>query len=576
MAMQFHFLLTRMDKANRCVLWADARDNAVLRAEHQFLHNTKIATSSINEKKAFDKSRQRNHPVGRYIGLPQMLHQLLGESDIHTNLVFEEVCTRPFEYRSTTSFRLNREGKPTSNKNQVTTEGTSDGSSTYGQGTSDTTSPVTDSYSLRKVTFTGNPARQFTENQKLLFRSGSSSAMAYDKVTLFGIRPVEILQLFPRLREYYEWFEFSKNVMKPNDIANGLNEDVTKCMWIDGLGRRVKLRKRARPYVAASLRKINEAHVHPHSWKLRCHLLYVIENHQEEPLFISNDDTRLPICVFSRLSPNRSNDFLYHIMLVLGEYDTEYDFKVASSMKHSLAKAKLIPFEALEDDAKLAEASTHLLKRVIEEVLPLQPVTMTKIDDFIVKADELLHSVLFEDSIPMTSLPSCILSELLNEKNEEMEREWKHRRSAQLDSMMLGLKGVSGLPKKEDVLNATKVSPIKWNPLEVIKQTEEQSDESYNEQQFALSLGIKAIDSYSRQFGKQRYAKGILTNGAPGAGKTFITQAEGFYGMTQGLKVMSSSLMAIRSTAIGGYHLHRLFQWPVGKRGNLYRLAEVS
>jgi hypothetical protein len=72
-------------------------------------------------------------------------------------------------------------------------------------------------------------------------------------------------------------------------------------------------------------------------------------------------------------------------MLVLGEYDTEYDFKCAGSMKHSLVNAKLIPESALEDEAELAKASTALLKLVIEEILPVQPVTMTKIDDFIVK-----------------------------------------------------------------------------------------------------------------------------------------------------------------------------------------------
>ena len=46
--------------------------------------------------------------------------------------------------------------------------------------------------------------------------------------------------------------------------------------------------------------------------------------------------------------------------------------------------------------------------------------------------------------------------------------------------------------------------------------------------------------------------------------------------MSQGLRVMSSSLMAVRSNAIGGYHLHRLFQWEVNKSANLFRLAEVS
>ena len=568
-----------MDKANRCVLWADARDGSVLRGEHQFLHNTKISRSAINEKKAFDKSRQRNHPDGRYIGLPQMLHQLLGDHDIHTNIVFEEVNTRPFEYRSTTSIRLSREGKVRTSGPTVSNDEDEQDSSTVPADnaafTSDTTSPVTNSYAARKSKFSGDEKRQFTKNQKLLYRSGSSSSASYDKVTLFGLRPVELLQLFPRLGEYYEWFECSKKVMESSEITKGLCNDVKQCMWIDGLGRRVKLRMNARAHAAARLRTIQQDAVHQHSWDLRCHLLQAIEDHQECPLFIDNVDSRLPICVFSRLSPNRSSQFLYHIMLVLGEYNTEYDFKCAGSMKHSLVNAKLIPESALEDEAELAKASTALLKRVIEEILPVQPVTMTKIDDFIVKTEQLLESVLFHNTIPLTGLPPSILSELLGERTEEMEQEWKERTEAQLDSMLDGLKGVQGLPSKESVLEASKLNPIRLNPLEVIQKTDDQSEESFKEQRFALKLGFDAVNSYSNQFGDQGYTKGILTNGAPGAGKTFVTQAQGFYAMTQGLRVMSSSLMAIRSTAIGGYHLHRLFRWEVGKRGNLFRLSEV-
>lgn len=566
-----------MDKANRCVLWADAHDGGVLRGEHQFLHNTKVATSAINEKKAFNKSRQRNHPVGRYIGLPQMLHHLLGDSDIHTNIVFEEVCTRPFEYRSTTTIKLSREGNVTAGTGQSNGGQEPDGTTPQGTNpeTTDTTSPVTDSCSVRDAAFKNNTQRQFTDNQKILFRSGSSSSSSYDKVTLFGLRPVELLQLFPRLKEYYEWFECSKKVMKSDEITKALCDDVKECMWIDGLGRRVKLRKNARALAGLRLQSIEQNKVHPHSWELRCHLLDVINNGEESPLFIDNVDAMLPICVFSRLSPNRSSQFLYHIMLVLGEYDTEFDLKSEPSMKHSLAKAKLIPTAALEDDDELARASTHLLTRVIKEILPVQPVTMAKIDDFIVKTDQLLHSVLFDDTIPVTSLPSCILSELLTERSIEMEKEWKDKTEAQLDSMLDGLKDVEGLPSRKNAVKATKVRRIDWNPLDCIKKKVDQTDASYEEQRFALKLGIDAINSYSQQLGSKGYTKGILTNGAPGAGKTFVTQAAGFYAITQGLKVMSSSLMAIRSTAMGGYHLHRLFQWEVGKRGNLFRLSEV-
>jgi len=109
-------------------------------------------------------------------------------------------------------------------------------------------------------------------------------------------------------------------------------------------------------------------------------------------------------------------------------------------------------------------------------------------------------------------------------------------------------------------MKATKLDKthVNWDPLDdlTLPQGQEQSDASYAEQRLALRLGKKAVDRYCAQFRNGIHTKGILNNGAPGAGKTFVLQAQGLYAMCKGLRVMSSSLMAVRSNAIGGYHLH--------------------
>ena len=92
----------RFDKGNRCIVSADSQTGNVIRAERQFIHNSKITSSALNEKKAFEKSRQRNKPQGRYIGIPQMLHQLLGYTEVHSTMKFEVIETTPFKYCSTT------------------------------------------------------------------------------------------------------------------------------------------------------------------------------------------------------------------------------------------------------------------------------------------------------------------------------------------------------------------------------------------------------------------------------------------------------------------------------------------
>jgi len=243
-------------------------------------------------------------------------------------------------------------------------------------------------------------------------------------------------------------------------------------------------------------------------------------------------------------------------------------------VKESLAKAKLIPDGKTKDPEVLRRYAKKLLFRDVNEVLPLQPVTMSQMEDFIVKADQLILSVLLDDTIPITDLPPSILTELFNQKTKELNKEWKERTELQLDSMLSNLGNIEGLPTKETVLGATKIKPVNWDPLSIPKSAD-QSEESHREQMMALTMGVNSINKYGKQFENTCYTEGILNNGAPGAGKTFVLQAQGLYAMTQGLRVMSTSLMAARSNAIGGYHLHRLFQWEVGKTANLFRLAEV-
>ena len=160
------------------------------------------------------------------MGLPQMLHQILGNTDVTTNLEFEVISTLPFEYRDKTTIRLDHRGniRQCADNNVV----------------SDVASSVTDAYSLKQLHV---PSHQFTHFQHLLLHTTKNKSVTQDKITLFSLRPVELLQLCPRLYQYYEWFNVSAKVLSRDEIREEFNANITKCMWIDGLGRRVRLRK---------------------------------------------------------------------------------------------------------------------------------------------------------------------------------------------------------------------------------------------------------------------------------------------------------------------------------------------
>ena len=49
--------------------------------------------------------------------------------------------------------------------------------------------------------------------------------------------------------------------------------------------------------------------------------------------------------------------------------------------------------------------------------------------------------------------------------------EWEERTELQLDSMLNNIEGVEGLPKREDILGATKSQPLVWDPLRVLKKS---------------------------------------------------------------------------------------------------------
>ena len=123
-----------------------------------------------------------------------------------TNLDFEVIQSKPIEMRTSTRIQ-DRSGKLLKQ--------------------SDVTMSLSEAWSMRESTLT---TRKMTKNQVLTLRGTNAR---YDKVSLFGLRPVELLELFPRIGNYYEWFKIEKRILGADKIKAGLNDDILKCEWID-------------------------------------------------------------------------------------------------------------------------------------------------------------------------------------------------------------------------------------------------------------------------------------------------------------------------------------------------------
>lgn len=481
-----------------------------------------------------------------------MQQQLLGYNDVTTNLTFEVIESKPVELRRTTRIK-DYSGK-------LLTE-------------EDVQMPLGPVHAAREVL---GLSRQTTPNQILTLRGSNAR---YDKVSIFGLRPVELIELFPRIGEYFRWFEIDDEPMSYTDIKAGLREDILKCQWIDGLGRRVRLRRGALRLAKKRLESMARCDMSHYSNRLREYLLDVIVTQKDCPIFVTTEEEEehlLPIPVFSKVGPEQSSAFLLHIMIMLGEFETELEFRQQKSIKMSLAKCKLIPEEDINDTERLREASNRLLKRIINEVFAFQPITLRRLEMYIIRCKRLLDSVLLDDDIPITDLPPSILTELLNERTKELDDEWETRKSQLLDVMLSSLPENIQVPTREQIMSSTKERPLDWDPVEAITKSEQQSDLSYKEQQASLKLAVRAVNNYSRQFGNLTFTRGVISEGAPGSGKSFVLLNQGLYAMTQGLRVLSTALMAKRSIAVGGgYHLHKLFALECKGSDNPRRLAEV-
>jgi hypothetical protein len=275
-----------------------------------------------------------------------------------------------------------------------------------------------------------------------------------------------------------------------------------------------------------------------------------------------NPNPNLPIPVPSDVRPTNAHQFLTHIVLSLGKYDTEIDALTNSTSRECFLKAGLIGNAT--DSESLQHYSNQLTRQYIVEQVVNYPISMDQVGVYIVTSKKVFDDAIRNNALSMSELPPFTMSTLRAVKTKENEAWWSNMKNSQLDAIYAILRNANSIPSRDAISRVTRESPLTWSPIEVIKKYERQSDESYEEQMYVIDLAVKQLNKYrsASDEGTCTYLKNTVIYGAPGTGKSYVAEVIVLYALSLGLHVITTALMGVQANVRGGIHLHEIFKLP--------------
>ena len=200
---------------------------------------------------------------------------------------------------------------------------------------------------------------------------------------------------------------------------------------------------------------------------------------------------------------------------------------------------------------------------MIKDILPGTPISLRRLDEYIVSAKNVFDRVLLSNDIPVTDIPPCLLTKLMCRKDDAIKNYWITFTREQLRSIFMTISEMEAMPSMDSIAECSRVKPVEWcmSPVKSYVQSETQGDISYAEQHQAVTIGVRTIDKYLLQLGPgaATYTKNFLIHGVPGSGKSYVTKWLHLYALSRGLGVFPTAVMGIRANSIGEEHMHKLF-----------------
>ena len=205
-------------------------------------------------------------------------------------------------------------------------------------------------------------------------------------------------------------------------------------------------------------------------------------------LFADDDKNHLPIPIFSYITPTMTTSILLHIMLSMGQFETEVDILIHENLRECLRYCKLIGENNNEESLKLY--ADNLTKRYIIEQVQYFPNSKRVIDHWIITANNLFHAIIVSDEVHITEMPPVQLSNILSSQEEKVLNYRMRIKQNVVDAAYEEIGDTNirrcHIPTKKDLMESTSNNQLDWDPVSSLSRNLSQSEEGFNEQQFAI------------------------------------------------------------------------------------------
>lgn len=592
----------KIDESTRVFIGAGQKEANSLTLDVQFLHNTKITGSKINEEKLMLKRKDKNHPTGRAISIMEMMQATLGYDMVFTDIVFERLTTTPLGERA--GFKISRRApeKRGNRRNFPEDLSSQDYIATY---------VIRNQENRTRM----QEWQKLSPSETIIMRDMALSDVSIDKITIFGVRPPE-LRFVQRPELYFKWFyRTSYPVIEGNiqrqleSLRHSIHYELNLSKWIDGLGHGIYVRPKAVTHVLDWLRNMADDRpfycsdhnipsiVPTIARDSMIYLFEILESMPDETDMILDDTNgedgeiwnrffgpckslnatrpqrELPIIWYDSVPPTQAHRFVIHLLLSMGNFDNELNLLTHQTMRQCFEYASLIPQEVQDEESLLKHCRTLLRNYVMEQLL-FQPCGTKQFDRYLVAAWHVIRECIVHNELPFREIPACLYTQLSSAIEKAATNLEIKTKTVMIETVLdnLSKKGINTGCTLAQLQNATVEHPVDFTY--VLEQADGQSTESIDEQTELFEIGKSKFRQYMS--GQNQTTKGLIINGGPGTGKTTLMELLILYAQHLGLTSILTAVMAERASELGGTHIAQIMAIPVNKGASYARLAEMA